>query len=282
MHNFLLIVNAQKDKGLFFTNRVEAYLVEKGCYVDVIVLEKREDDILLEKVGNYDCAVVLGGDGTILRVAKRIGNSHIPILGINLGHLGYLAEVEKENFEKTIDSLCNNEFEMEDRMMLNGYVMRGGVKICEEEALNDIVITRGGSLQVLCYEILVNGKTLKNYKADGVILATPTGSTAYNLSAGGPLVEPGADIMLVTPICPHTMLSKSFVLKAQDEVAVNILAPHEADVEQIIEVNFDGSNRVKLMAGDRVVVSKSDKTVTLIRLSQLSFLETLHRKLREE
>lgn len=282
MHNFLLIVNAQKDKGLFFTNRVEAYLVQKGCYVDVIVLEKREDDILLEKVGNYDCAVVLGGDGTILRVAKRIGNSHIPILGINLGHLGYLAEVEKENFEKTIDSLCNNEFEMEDRMMLNGYVMRGGVKICEEEALNDIVITRGGSLQVLCYEILVNGKTLKNYKADGVILATPTGSTAYNLSAGGPLVEPGADIMLVTPICPHTMLSKSFVLKAQDEVAVNILAPHEADVEQIIEVNFDGSNRVKLMAGDRVVVSKSDKTVTLIRLSQLSFLETLHRKLREE
>lgn len=282
MHNFLLIVNAQKDKGLFFTNRVEAYLVQKGCYVDVIVLEKREDDILLEKVGNYDCAVVLGGDGTILRVAKRIGNSHIPILGINLGHLGYLAEVEKENFEKTIDSLCNNAFEMEDRMMLNGYVMRGGVKICEEEALNDIVITRGGSLQVLCYEILVNGKTLKNYKADGVILATPTGSTAYNLSAGGPLVEPGADIMLVTPICPHTMLSKSFVLKAQDEVAVNILAPHEADVEQIIEVNFDGSNRVKLMAGDRVVVSKSDKTVTLIRLSQLSFLETLHRKLREE
>ena len=105
MHNFLLIVNAQKDKGLFFTNRVEAYLVQKGCYVDVIVLEKREDDILLEKVGNYDCAVVLGGDGTILRVAKRIGNSHIPILGINLGHLGYLAEVEKENFEKTIDSL---------------------------------------------------------------------------------------------------------------------------------------------------------------------------------
>lgn len=282
MVNFLLIVNSHKDIGLHVTNGVEAYLKRKGCTVDVIVLASREDDVKLEKVGNYDCAVVLGGDGTILRVAKRIGNSHIPMLGINMGHLGYLAEVEKEHYEATLDALCDNVFDMDDRMMLSGYVLRDGERIYESDALNDVVITRGGSLQVLSYELRVNGKFLKNYKADGVILATPTGSTAYNLSAGGPLAEPGADIMLVTPISPHTMMNKSFVLRATDEVEVTILPPHDSDVEQVIEVNFDGSNRVKLQAHDKVVVSKSEKTVTLVRLSQMSFLETLHRKLREE
>ncbi len=282
MERFLLIVNSQKDIGLQVTNDVNAYLKKKGCETEVIVLESREDDVALEQVGNFDCAVVLGGDGTILRVAKRIGNSHIPILGINMGHLGYLAEVEKEHYEATMDALCDNVFEMDDRMMLSGYVLRNDECICEAEALNDIVITRGGSLQVLSYELRVNSKFLKNYKADGVILATPTGSTAYNLSAGGPLVEPGADIMLVTPISPHTMMNKSFVLQASDKVEVTILPPHDADKEQIIEVNFDGSNRVKLQAHDKVVVSKSEKTVTLIRLNQMSFLETLHRKLREE
>lgn len=282
MERFLLIVNSQKDIGLTVTNSVNSYLQKKGCCTEIIVLESREDDILLEKAGNFDCAVVLGGDGTILRVAKRIGNFHIPIIGINMGHLGYLAEVEKEHYEATLDALYDNKFDMDDRMMLSGYVLRDGRKIFESDALNDIVITRGGSLQVLSYELRVNGKFLKNYKADGVILATPTGSTAYNLSAGGPLVEPGADIMLVTPISPHTMMNKSFVLRATDEVEVTILPPHDSDIEQIIEVNFDGSNRMKLQAHDKVVVSKSEKTLTLVRLSQMSFLETLHRKLREE
>lgn len=282
MERFLLVVNSQKDIGLTVTNRVDAYLKKRGCFSQIIVLESRDDDVALEKVGNFDCAVVLGGDGTILRVAKRIGNSHIPILGINMGHLGYLAEVEKEHCEAALDALCDNRFDMDDRMMLSGVVFRNEECICEAEALNDIVITRGGSLQVLSYELRVNEMFLKNYKADGVILATPTGSTAYNLSAGGPLAEPGADIMLVTPISPHTMMNKSFVLKASDEVSVTILPPHDADIEQIIEVNFDGSNRVKLQAHDRVVVSKSLKTVTLIRLHQMNFLETLHRKLREE
>lgn len=282
MKRYLLIVNSKKDVGLIVTHSVESYLHNKSCLTDVIVLESREDDVLIEKAGNYDCAVVLGGDGTILRVAKRIGNSHIPIIGINMGHLGYLAEVEKEHYEAALDALCNQAFDMDDRMMLSGYVVRDGERIYEAEALNDIVITRGGSLQVLSYELRVNGKFLKNYKADGVILATPTGSTAYSLSAGGPLVEPGADIMLVTPISPHTMMNKSFVLRATDTVEIMILPPHDSDTEQIIEVNFDGSNRVKLQAHDKVVVSKSENTVTLIRLNQMSFLETLHRKLREE
>lgn len=282
MERFLLVVNSQKDIGLVVTGQVDSYLQKRGCHSEVFVLESREDDVALEQIGNFDCAVVLGGDGTILRVAKRIGHSHIPILGINMGHLGYLAEVEKEHFEAALDALCENRFDMDDRMMISGSVWRDEECIFEAEALNDIVITRGGSLQVLSYELRVNDKFLKNYKADGVILATPTGSTAYNLSAGGPLAEPGADIMLVTPISPHTMMNKSFVLKASAEVAVTILPPHDADKEQIIEVNFDGSNRVKLQAHDRVVVSKSTKTVTLIRLQQMNFLETLHRKLREE
>ena len=282
MESFLLITNRHKDKELAFTNEIKSYLESKNKSVKVMVPENRTSGNLLEDGELFDCIVVLGGDGTILRTAKLIENSHIPMIGINMGHIGYLAEVERENYQEVMDALCDNTFELEDRMMLSGHVIRDGKVIFEADALNDVVITRGGFLQVLNYEISVNGKVLKQYKADGVILATPTGSTAYNLYAGGPVIAPGADVCVVTPISPHTMMNKSFVLRADNEVSVRILAPHSADLEQLVEVNFDGCDRVKLQENDCVVVSKSEKTVTLIRMNQLSFLETLHRKMIEE
>ena len=156
-----MVVNSQKDIGLTVTKQVDSYLKKRNCVSQIFVLESLEDDVALEQIGDFDCAVVLGGDGTILRVAKRIGNSHIPILGINMGHLGYLAEVEKEHCEAALDALCENRFDMDDRMMISGSVWRNEECICKAEALNDIVITRGGSLQVLSYELRINDKFLK-------------------------------------------------------------------------------------------------------------------------
>ncbi len=282
MESFLLITNNQKDKDLSVTNSICDYLIkEKNKKVITYVPENRDYDISADKLMGVDCVLVLGGDGTILRVAKKIVTSGLPIVGVNIGHLGYLADVDKENVFDALDALCSGEYTTENRMMLSGKVIRNGKELCDLDALNDIVITRGGSMQILNFEVRVNGKMLKAYRADGVILATPTGSTAYNLSSGGPIVEPGADMTLVTPIAPHTMLSRSIILKAEDEIEVTILPPHDLTVEQLIEVYFDGIERIKLEVGDKVVVSKSDMTTTLIRISSASFLETLYEKMKE-
>lgn len=282
MKSFLLITNNQKDKDMSVTDSVCNYLIkEKGKQVKTFVPVNREYEISKEQLAGVDCVIVLGGDGTILRVAKKIVKSGLPIVGINMGHLGYLADIDKGNVFSALDALCSGEYTTQNRMMLSGRVLRDGKELCCLDALNDIVITRGGSMQILNFEVSVNGKMLKAYRADGVILATPTGSTAYNLSSGGPIVEPGADMTLVTPIAPHTMLSRSIILKAEDEIEVSILPPHDLNVDQLIEVYFDGIERLKLEVGDKVVVTKSEMTTTLIRISSASFLETLYEKMRE-
>lgn len=282
MNSFLLITNNQKDKDLSVTNSVCDYLMkEKGKQVKTFVPESRDYDISEEHLTGVDCVIVLGGDGTILRVAKKIVKSNLPILGVNMGHLGYLADVDKSNVFSALDALCEGKYTTQNRMMLSGKVIRGEQEICSLDALNDIVITRGGSMQILNFEVRVNDKMLKAYRADGMILATPTGSTAYNLSSGGPIVEPSADMTLLTPIAPHTMLSRSIILQAEDEIEVTILPPHDLNVEQLIEVYFDGIERVKLEVGDKVVVTKSEMTTTLIRISSASFLETLYEKMKE-
>ncbi len=282
MKSFLVITNNQKDKDLSVTDRVCDYLIkEKGKQVKSFVPENRDYEIPEEHLEGVDCVIVLGGDGTILRVAKKIVKSNLPILGVNMGHLGYLADVDKGNVYCALDALCDGEFTTEDRMMLSGKVMRGEEEICCLDALNDIVITRGGSMQMLNFNVSVNDKMLKAYRADGVILATPTGSTAYNLSCGGPIVEPGADMTIITPIAPHTMLSRSIIFNAEDEITVEILPPHDLTVEQLIEVYFDGIERIKLEVGDKVVVDRSEMTTTLIRISSASFLETLYEKMKE-
>lgn len=282
MNSFLLITNNQKDKDLSVTNKVCDYLTrEKGKKVKTFVPESRDYDISEEHLKDIDCIIVLGGDGTILRVAKKIVLSDLPIVGVNMGHLGYLADVDKTNVLSALDALCNGEYMTQNRMMLSGKVMRGDKEICCLDALNDIVITRGGSMQMLNFEVSVSGKMLKTYRADGLILATPTGSTAYNLSCGGPIVEPGADMTIITPIAPHTMLSRSIIFNAEDEIEVEILPPHDLNVEQLLEVYFDGIERIKLEVGDKVVVNRSEMTTTLIRISSASFLETLYEKMKE-
>lgn len=282
MKSFLIITNNQKDKDLSVTHSVCEYLLkEKGKQVKSFVPENRDYEIPKEHLDGVDCVIVLGGDGTILRVAKKIVKYSLPIVGVNMGHLGYLADVDKNTVFTALDALCNGEYHTEERMMLSGKVMRGKEEICCLDALNDIVITRSGSMQILNLEVSVKGKMLKAYRADGVILATPTGSTAYNLSCGGPIVEPGADMTIITPIAPHTMLSRSIIFNAEDEIAVEILPPHDATVEPKVEVYFDGIDKFKLEEGDRVVVSRSAQTTTLVRISSARFLETLYEKMKE-
>ena len=227
-----------------------------------------------------DCVIVLGGDGTLLQAAADLGDRDIPFLGINLGTLGFLAEVNVSDIEEALDQLIRDDFLIEKRMMLLGKSYAGEEKLDETRALNDIVITRKGSLQIIYFNIYVNGQFLHRYHADGIIVATPTGSTGYNLSAGGPVVEPKASLILISPICPHSMQNRSIVLSPDDTVTIEIEKSRDGS-EQEVEAIFDGSHKVALRTGNKLIIKKSERTTGIVKLSQMSFLEILHRKMSD-
>ncbi len=281
MKHFFLIANQAKDPEEIYTRRIVAYLQAHGAQITCVDEEK-----LLEQTkadpDEAECALVLGGDGTLLQAARDMFGRNIPLIGINLGTLGYLAEVELANLEEALDKLLEDEYIREERMMLDGRIHRGEAEGTDEEnyALNDIVISRCGSLQILKLHIYVNGQFLNTYSADGMIVATPTGSTGYNMSAGGPIVEPGARLLLLTPICPHTLNTRSIVLSAEDEIVIEI--PEGRDGHgQSVEANFDGSHKVTLKTGDRIEISKAVKTTGILKLNTESFLTVLHKKMSE-
>ena len=217
----------------------------------------------------------------MLQAAKETAGRNIPLLGINLGSLGYLAEVEISSLEDALDKLLAGEYETEEEMMVCGTIQYGDRVVKTSPALNDISITRLGTLQIIKLNIFVNGKFLCQWKADGIILSTPTGSTGYNMSAGGPLVVPGADLLLLTPICAHTLSARSIVLKGDDEVEVEV-AYGRADTSLTVEANSDGSEKFMMKTGDRIRIAKAEETTTILKLNRVGFLEMLHKKMSDE
>lgn len=284
MTDFYIITNRSKDPDLAVTHRIRDYLVACGKTCRIQEQEQRKsakgytDSRLISE--NVDCVLVLGGDGTLLQAAVDLADLTVPFLGVNLGTLGFLAEVNKDDIEAALSRLIAGEYEIEKRMMLAGYVydLTASEPKDTTRALNDIVITRKGSLQIITFTISVDGQFLHRYNADGIIVATPTGSTGYNLSAGGPVVDPKAEIVVVTPICPHSMQHNSMVLSPEDEIVITIEKGHDG-VLQEVEAIFDGSHRVTLHTGDRIVIRRSEKTTGIVKLSKVSFLESLHNKM---
>lgn len=283
MKHFYLITNEGKDPDGIYTGKITAYLEAHGAYVTCGNNEAAEARKFLP--ARAECVLVLGGDGTLLRAARNMMDSDLPLLGINLGTLGYLAEVEIGSIEPALNRLLADDFTREERMMLEGraylYHSDGtGAGVEENYALNDIVISRCGSLQILTFHIYVNGQFLNSYSADGMIVATPTGSTGYNMSAGGPVVEPGARLLLLTPICPHTLNTRSIVLAAEDEIRIEI--PRGRDGHpQTVEANYDGSHKILLQTGDSITIRKAQKTTGILKLNTESFLAVLHKKMSE-
>jgi len=288
MKHFLVFSNRQKDKNLETTKRIADYLELKGQKATVRAEEKdwkermREDteEAPADIPRDVDCIIVLGGDGTVLQAARETKKLHIPIIGVNLGTLGYMTEIELDNLEESLDKLIAGDYRQESRMMLNGRAFFGDGTSEEGWALNDIVISRSGSLQIIKFNIYVNGQFLNDYNADGMIVTTPTGSTGYNLSAGGPLVEPKAKLMMLTPICPHTLNKRSIILSPEDVIEIEI-PKGRGGKDQTVEANFDGCHVIPLGTGDRIRIVQSEKTTEFLQLNRVSFLEVLHRKMRE-
>lgn len=273
MKHFLIYTNTHKDRNLATTRHIREYLETKGQRVTLWSDEESAAE-------NVDCMIVLGGDGTVLQAARETKHLHIPIIGVNLGTLGYMTEIETDGLEEALDRLMTGDYQQESRMMLNGKAFLPEGRTEEGWALNDIVISRKGSLQIIKFNIYVNGQFLHNYDADGVIITTPTGSTGYNLSAGGPLVEPKAKLIVVTPICPHTLNHRSIILSPEDVIEIEIPQGREGRI-QTVEANFDGSHMIPLSTGDMVRIMKSEESTEFIQLNRVSFLEVLNKKMTD-
>lgn len=283
MNNVLIYTNKYKDPDEKITRRVKGYLEEKGVCASVLLsdISRTEDmDAEIDSAMSYDMIIVLGGDGTVLQAAREAWKSDIPIVGVNLGKLGFLTEIEPSRLEESLDRLIKGDYFTEKRMMLKGEVVRKNGERVVGRSLNDVVISRFGGMNIIELPVNVNGQFIHSFKGDGMIVSTPTGSSGYNLSAGGPIAAPLSDVMLLTPICPHSLYHSSLILSAGDVIEIPI--PARADgLKQQIEISFDGTGRMLLEDGDRVVIGRSEKNTELIRLSNVSFLETLHRKLGE-
>lgn len=277
-----IIVNMAKDKNLHITGSIVNWIENKGGNP----LLTREVSSKLDRpmygtskeeiYRNSDFIIVLGGDGTILGTARESAMYEPPILGVNLGHLGFLAEAEVKDVFDSLEATLNNGFKIEKRMMLESIINKGGVSDTFH-ALNDVVITRGTLSRIITMNVYINNDYVTTIKGDGLIIATPTGSTAYSLSAGGPIVSPNLSVISITPICPHSITNRSSLVISEDEVVRINLTGSFGEAY----LTADGQEGCKIDTGHDILIRKAPFKANLIKLFNRSFFDVLKDKLSE-
>lgn len=274
-----LFPNMQKDKV-------------RGCLPDILALLKKygiktllpqemaaansegydlnRTDSLLK----MDAGISLGGDGTFLQMARHLSPLKIPVFGVNFGKLGFLAETEMSDLEKTLQKLARDEFELEERSQLHASVVKNGEITVQAHALNDMVVAKGHISKLAHLELKINGKHSGIYAADGLIVATATGSTAYSLSAGGPLVHPSLDVSIITPICAHALYTRPLIIPGNNLIEITAVPPYEE-----LLLSADGEIAASVGEHDIIRIEKDPEPVRLIRLNGRSYYETWQQKL---
>lgn len=272
-----IIANPVKDKSYECSRKTAEYLLGRGAelFADTNEISDRVNLLPTEKcVEVSDLVITVGGDGTILHIADIASKKNKPLLGINLGKVGYMAEIEPDELY-LLDRLFIHDYMTENRGMLSFSVVRGGKTVYQSDALNDVVISRGKILKMSELQLSENKNPICSYSADGLIFSTPTGSTAYTLSAGGPVIDPKLDCIIVTPICAHTLsLSRSVVFRPDSDLRVKLLSDNSP------YLTSDGSVNFLLEQNDEIVIGKSCRVVSLIKLKNQSFYEKLAHKLK--
>lgn len=272
MKRFFLIANLAKE----FVPETRAYIREclekRGAECRFLTLAQQN------KYGKHtpselvpedtECVITIGGDGTLIQAARDLAGRNIPLLGVNRGHLGFLNQISSQDeIEEAIVSLIENRYELERRMMIRGTVFHQKKPVFQDIALNEIAATSRVPLRVLRYQISVNDEYLNHYSADGVLVATPTGSTAYNLSAGGPVMAPSGRMMALTPVCPHSLNARSIVLAPEDRIRIGVLSSGR--------VSFDGDSCADLETGDCLIAERSGLETVMIKRKKQSFMQNL-------
>ena len=275
MNKFCIIVNKDRDEQLELTKQVQAFLSAEGKQYEVRTESLDTADAVWEPIGeDTDCIIVLGGDGTMIRAANRLLQYDIPIFGINAGNLGYLTGIEAKDAKKGLERICAGNFRVQNRMMLDAEI--NGTYT--DTVLNEVAITRSGVSRMINLAVYVNGALLDIITGDGLLISTPTGSTGYNLSAGGAVVTPEAKLILLTPICPHSLSSREIVVSAEDEISVEI-RQNRRGPEVSAVATFDGRIAVELNTEDRIVVKGSSYSTKMVQLDERTFFEVLRSKL---
>lgn len=237
-----------------------------------------KSDQAFELADDIECLIAIGGDGSLIRAADAVKYRDVLICGVNCGHMGYLCELTPTTVIPAISRLMSEDYTVEERMMITGLVNEQSIK---NSALNDIVIRNAALGNVIRLAISVNGQKLFSYDCDGMILSTPTGSTAYNLSANGPVVNPENKLILLTPINAHTFNARTIVLSADDVVSIKLVRRNSYE-EEVADVRFDGGSAITLGYGDELEVKKSSRVTRMIRLSSENFYEKMCNKMRED
>ena len=219
--------------------------------------------------------IVLGGDGTLLSAARLAADRHVPILAVNLGGLGFLTTVSQDELYPILEEIFSDHPRVSDRVMLQAEVIRGGATIRRQIALNDAVINKAAPARIMDMELRVNGELVTTYKADGLILSTPTGSTAYSLAAGGPIIYPSVAAFVITPICPHTLTNRPLVIPDSAKIEIDF---HSED--PAVYLTLDGQVGIDLERGDRIVVQKAPEKLRLVRPSNKTYFQVLRSKLK--
>lgn len=220
-------------------------------------------------------AISLGGDGTLLRTARLVSPCGIPLLGVNMGKLGFLTEIELTELKPTIDKLISGNYDIEERLLINACVFDNAEQQYTSFALNDIVIAKDGLSRMIRMNLFIDGQFTAHYPADGLVVATSTGSTGYTLSAGGPIIYPGLNVMAVTPICPHSLFARSLIIPQNSELKISL----EPCSENVM-LTTDGQSTYKLSSNHVVFISKKDFRAKFIKISGKGYYQSLHEKLR--
>lgn len=219
--------------------------------------------------------LLFGGDGTFLHTAHHFIGTNIPLLGVNLGSLGFMTDIEIKEFQKTFKKLIAGNYHLEKRMMIESKIIRNNNEVFHSYSLNDLVINRGADAGLIDIKLFVNDELASSYNGDGLVVATPTGSTAYSLSAGGPIVNPRTEAIVITPICPHSLHVRPMVIGGQEEIEIVV----NCKINDM-KANSDGRYNFKLRNNDRIIIKKSKKKINVIKFSDHSFYSTLRKKMR--
>ncbi len=286
MKRVYMVVNTIKDPTLSFTKEVIAWLEDQS--VEVFLPTKFQKTYELDSkysiedsaLDTIDFAIVLGGDGTIIHSSICLAKHGLPILGINIGSLGFLTQIEQSEWQESLMMVLEGRYGIHERMMLEAHVIdtdrdeESGLAF----ALNDVVVSRMALSRMVGFSLYVNDQFVNFYSADGVIISTPTGSTAYNLSAGGPILAPNGDTMVVTPICPHSLSARSIVLSSHD--VVKITFEHNRRLwENDLMLTVDGHEGIKLNSGSEIVIKRASMKTKLLHLEGHNFYKILRHKL---
>jgi NAD+ kinase len=281
-----IIAKQNKPEAVTITGQLVEWLQPKG--VEVYIEEEIEkslrpnltapflNPVKREEIPSHaEMIIVLGGDGTLLSVARLVGSHEVPILGVNLGGLGFLTEIRLEELYRVLERVIQGDFVTDERVVFHAAVIRRGERLAEFIVLNDAVINKGALARIIDLETTINGEYLTTFKSDGLIISTPTGSTAYNLSAGGPIVYPSLHCIIITPICPHTLTNRPIVIP--DDVEVRAILKSR---QQEVILTLDGQQGFVLEFGDVVEVKKAEGKILLIKSPYRHYFEVLRKKLK--